>query len=767
MADELLPQPAGEPSLPPVRLTVKQEDLCRRLEDLYAPYNLHVRPSDMFRGVLFASREERRSNPDWIAQAAHSAREILYPLISVEISEDNLIKLFREYATRHSGSSSISNQEFIDTFVELDTIYGKLSDLAHHGAAPKTLTAEEFANFSDRDFEKLIEEYESLLARALRLQQVNVHTVIDEIVKDRRKKDLKFVLEVNLDARQYFYSRADEWWLDFLWHEGFLDVIKRGANGLNVYENVTSELSYLERIAEQCPAKVVNMIMLNVPITAETFNPDVVYKFLRICSALPAVQLARVVDKIRFERWVPLLDGVYNHSGFAYADMLSTLADANDFASLLVLAEAVLAVRPGEETGNASGFRDSPFLLDHLPYTKVFERLAAVDDEHAERALALATSKLAEIMAASDQFLLLEDDFFTLEPGQSDGWQEDVRELAAAAKALAVRLIGERCAESGDVRRIYMEHLAPLPDNRVIRRLRLFVLSLCPKGFREELKQAFFSLFAEENRYDQMEGTYFVMSGAEYLKALRAGFSIMSEGDKLDYVQRTIETFGQPSRFRSNGSHLLSMILPYVNEKPALKRKAEEAGFQLDSDYEPPPSVIGGDSELKTITPQAPISQGEFGKLPITEIANRLRHAWTPTELNAKNSEADLYNPLNAEGVGDLLKNDIAGRLREYVENAGLFFERGLLDQHYTYAFLVGVREATKKDRAAASEVDWGGVVSLWSAIKDSGEIVPFEGGRREPGRYDFWLANWDAVHSAVADVLREVLTESGWPHAD
>ena len=178
-------------------------DLCELIDEFYRGYpkrQLRQKPSNLIEGILYAMRKEGRGNPDWISHAAHSAREILYPLISVEISEDNSIKLFREYATRHRGSSSISNQEFIDTFVELDTIYGKLSDLAHHGTALKTLTVEEFANFSDRDFEELIEEYIKLLARALRLQQIYVHTVIDEIVKNRRKKDLKFILDINLDA---------------------------------------------------------------------------------------------------------------------------------------------------------------------------------------------------------------------------------------------------------------------------------------------------------------------------------------------------------------------------------------------------------------------------------------------------------------------------------------------------------------------------------------------------------------------------------------
>ncbi len=574
---------------------------------------------------------------------------------------------------------------------------------------------------------------------------------LPKLNKDR----LQELLDVNLDARRYFYHTADERWLDWLWRNGFLNILEDEDPSLDGFR--TPELGYLLRMAEKCPAQVVD-IMQSIPISTDSRGQEVAYSFLRICRALPADQLARVIDKIRTEQWVELLDEVYSHSGFAYEEMLGTLADANDYESFLPLAEAVLAVRPGEETGHVSTYRESPFYLDDLSRTKLFEQLAAVDPEYAERAWALTTSKMAEIMASSDQFLLLDVDFFTLESGQSDGWQEDVRELAAASIALAVRLIGARCAESGDVRRIYMEHLAPLPDNRVIRRLRLFVLSLCPKAFREELKQAFFSLFAEENRYDQMEGKYFVMSGAEYMKALREGFSALSARDKLDYVQRIKGTFKEPSDIRFNGSPLLSMILPYLNEKPELKKQVEEAGFRLDPDCEPRPAIVVGEGGF--ITPRGPISQQGFGQLPVVEIAGKLRNEWVPEKLSVQNTEGDFLNPLNARGVGDLLRNDMPDRLQEYVKSADRFFERGALDEHYTYAYLVGIQETIRSHRETALRINWGSVVDFLMVIKKSGEGNPFERERLESNRSESWSANWDAVHLVATDVLRDLLTE-------
>ena len=239
---------------------------------------------------------------------------------------------------------------------------------------------------------------------------------------------------------------------------------------------------------------------------------------------------------------------------------------------------------------------------------------------------------------------------------------------------------------------------------------------------------------------------------------------MLSDNDKQDYVQRVIRKFSQLHEYRKHkGSYILSMILPYLNENPALKKRVEKAGFHLDPHYGPRPDMDwGAGGEGGFISPRGPIQKEEFGRLTVVEIAGKLRQEWTPGELNAQNSEADFHNPLNAQGMGDLLKEDIPVRLSEYVESAGLFFERGVLDQDYTYSYLMGIQEAIKNDRADASEVEWDGVIELFTTMKNFGERVRLERGPRElTGLYaSSWLANWDAVHSAMADVLRELLTE-------
>ena len=170
MEDVLLPQLTGDGSLPPVRLTPEQEELCRRMDELYDPYNLHVRPSNMFRGAVSVSREECRSNPDWIAQAAHSLREILDPMMrsrsgpgsgTVYIPDD-MSEVFERY-----GSASMDSV----LREEVGRVYNRLSDAAHHNRNATALP----------DYEQLLIDFERCMWQAL-TRQLDLHGEIEEIL---------------------------------------------------------------------------------------------------------------------------------------------------------------------------------------------------------------------------------------------------------------------------------------------------------------------------------------------------------------------------------------------------------------------------------------------------------------------------------------------------------------------------------------------------------------------------------------------------------
>ncbi len=586
-------------------------------------------------------------------------------------------------------------------------------------------------------------------------------------------KKVRELIELNPDSRQYFYTKADERWLSWLWENGFLDVIKQKSEDPTRYGYRTPEINYLVKVSEKEPAKVAD-IMLQVPISAENFNPEVVDRFLRICSTLPATELKRMVKKIRDERWVQLM-GAFNDWGFEYEKMLQTLTIAKDYDSVLILAEAVLAVRTKKEAERETrGFlSDTPFYFREMGYTKVFEYLLQIPDEAIQKILDLTTKVMKQcvlfgekedenkVFEVYDSFFLLDVDFFTLELSEKDrlSYRDDVKNLAAVIKGLTVRIVNKNCANIEAVNEIYTQYFEVLPDSRSMWRLRLFVLSICPEAFKNQLKNAFFRLFSVERYYNE------IISGTEYLKALRAGFSVLVDTDKRDYVKLVIEYFVKKDQEKENekedwhiryGSRILSMIENQLTEEE--KKAAKDAGFTLRTDYEPEPSI--GAMRGGTVVPRGPITKEEFGNLPINEIAQKLRNEWTPEKLSKQNTSDDFLNPLNAEGAGELLREDIPNRLQDYIHNAPLFFERDVLDQHYTYSFLRGVQEVLRGNKANATEINWDNLISLCLAIKESGKTKPFDNEKRERDSFDAWLSGWSGVHSAMTDVLQELLSE-------
>lgn len=163
--------PLGDTPLPPVPLRPEQEALCRRLDELYLPYKLHVRPSDMFRGAVFASRAECRNNPDWIAQAAHSLREILDPILRSRPGSgtgsayipDDMREAFERY-----GSASVDSGLMDD----VERVYKHLEDVAHHNRVSTTIS----------DSEQILADFERSMGQAL-TRQLDLHSEIDVFLR--------------------------------------------------------------------------------------------------------------------------------------------------------------------------------------------------------------------------------------------------------------------------------------------------------------------------------------------------------------------------------------------------------------------------------------------------------------------------------------------------------------------------------------------------------------------------------------------------------
>jgi hypothetical protein len=173
MQNVIVPEFKEPSKLSPINLTPQQKELCRRLETLNQKTIKGQDLSKMLIGALFAIREECRSNPDWIAQSAHSFREILYPFFRNDkkakrvkkVKNVNVFDAFKYY-----GSATTEEETFQQS---LKTVYGNITEVAHHQL------------ISVENYEKLIEDFQRVLLWAL-ARQVDVHNQIDEFFSESK-----------------------------------------------------------------------------------------------------------------------------------------------------------------------------------------------------------------------------------------------------------------------------------------------------------------------------------------------------------------------------------------------------------------------------------------------------------------------------------------------------------------------------------------------------------------------------------------------------
>lgn len=735
---------------------------------------------------LINSKHSRSQNLDYLAQAAHSLREILYQFTTSEnINGGNRDSSRLEFLKKMIAQNKVDSdeKEIEKLAATLNDLYFVFTQIAHHfrdlskyGDFIKKMNGlgigiYDVSKFTYAHFEKLVILLSNVWSTSLP-QQISAHNQIDTLVMadplfvDSNRVSLFF--SFNIDIHRYFYNKVDERWLDWLWENGFLNAIKEKSADPTKYSYSLPELGYLVEVSKKVPDKVAEII-LKVDMSERNFNPEVVDRFLWICSELPADELSELTKKIRDEEWVRLMSP-FKAWGFEYDKMFGTLSQTGKWDSLLELAETVLSVRPREDREKNEFLSDDPFYLNNLEHTKVFENLLKVDQAHAEEAFKKTLKILSAVLVsdAGDKgevfgvkeygYYLYDTDFFKLELGvdQRYGYRDNVKDLLAVVKKLAERLI----AYNGEnARRIYEKYIKDLPDSRSFWRFRLFVWSLCPEFFKEDLKDELFKIFdgADEKFYERF-------NNVEYSHALKKSFHILYKEEQQEYINKIFE-FCDHERdekmmrvTKESCWEIFSCIFPALN-KDQIELAEKKTEKKLEPDFEP--HYDEGTVKSGFVNPRAPVGLPELENMSIEEIVNALCGKWSPEEIYKKDTERNFLNPFNAEGMGNLLVRDIAKRPEKYIEQAHLFFQCGRLDEHYTYSFLHGLHELIRKDSYDGS-LDCGSLLDFFvlvcGTLKEKKDVFSKEQRRREFG--NAWLTNWEGVHKEITDMLKVLLSE-------
>lgn len=598
------------------------------------------------------------------------------------------------------------------------------------------------------------------------MDQLEIHKKIDEFfkagVEAANVKYGKKLRDHNPDSKKYFFSKADENWLDWLLNNGFLDKIKEKAEDPTKFFYRLSELDYLTDVALKKPAEVAEVI-LKTPISEETFNPEIIDRFLWIISDMPAEQIKILAGKIKKDKWVYLMRK-FNKSALEFNKMIKKLAEAKEYSALLEVARAMLLIKTNEEAKEArKRFSDAEFFyLNYINEVGLFEILTNLDDPYSEEAFKLLTEVFGKIIEQKgkskngvfkykDFFALYDADIFKVDFKQGRSMlREDFESLVISIKKLVEKISKEHPDQ--ETAEKLLKIINDLPENHLVWRLRLFFLSRYQQIFKNEIKTAFFRVFNPEvgERYFEITG------GAEYHQLLVQCFGVLDpETEQREYVKKVFEYFSaklgdvdKEKWRRRDGGKILCFIKNYL--MPEEKKDAKDKFGISPDEAECAPTPISSGIRGGMVSHLSPVNLADF---TIEQIIDNLITIWTPEKLNEQFKNDDFLSPRGVEGLGEALKENVKKRTDEYLNNINSFFNREKIHSHYLYSILRGIEEALR-DKLQLNLRQIEQILVLFEAIKDAGRQNSFKKKKDNKNSPLEWLADWVEVHRVMTDVL-------------
>ncbi len=597
------------------------------------------------------------------------------------------------------------------------------------------------------------------------MNQLQIHKKIDRFfktpVKNARVKLAVELVGYNEDAKRYFFTVASEQWLKWIWDNNLLNKLKEKAIVSTTYSYRLPELDYLNKMSEKEPQLVADII-LSIPISETTFNPEVIDRFFWITGQLPSEQVKLILPKILEDKWLKLMVA-FRRSGYDYQRIVTKLVEAKDYNSLITLSKIILMVHTKEEVADSKSFSlsDKIFYLHDITATGIFDAITDEANNKKEDSLRIFLDTLTQIVGLGtdrdesifekiEPFYLLDVNIFTLDIEDKHGHsREDIQNFIATCKELIREVLQSKQENESEVKRVYTSYVSTLPDSLTCWRLKLYAVTRYPSLFKNEIQKMLFRVFNVGEKHHELD------SGAEYHEGLIAGFGALDEPIQREYVRKVIEYYGASlsekkiEQWRKrDGLEILTLIKKYLKPEEITKAESTVGKFSGTENFTPQPTIRGGISS-GIISPKSPV---KIAELTIEKLIEYLKTEGSPETLDKKFEHDDFFSPRGAEGLGDAIKDDFKKRKSEYLPKINLFFDRDAIFPGYIYSLLRGIEEAIRAKETFTNE-QYLQVINFFELIKKSGDEKEFEKSKERS-----YLSDWITVHKIAADILLEIL---------
>jgi DNA-binding MarR family transcriptional regulator len=681
----------------------------------------------IYKGAIFTLGNT--ANDDYIAQSAHSMREVVDKLSSKgEVPKEiqdrikdskNTGRVVQglQYFVDPQGVMGIGNNPYVYLY---NNYQNKLNGIAHHNLEIRA-----------SDYSSMLRELEYFLLRYIFPSQLEVYSVIDNILKDGPQKtdaeDLKMLITRTLESYRYFFKNVGENWLTFLKDNGFLETKWEVAG-------------YLCRVAKARPDDVLK-IFLETEIPKENWREKTAY--IEVASSLPPRYSSKTIEKIIKSDWINDKRATLLH--YKVQDLLKNLISGKKYDEALQLTDALLDIFP-EEYGSY-GLVKTNSLISSYEYEKTIEMLAEIPQEKSVDFLKLLSEKLKKAVVSAH--VKKEDGYddysYIWRSAIEDHEQNHSYERIEDNLISGLRDYLERMVEYylkrrrlKEAKECVQEVLSIGLPYTVFRRIQLHFYRKFPELFSEEICSVIPNIETNSSVWH------------EYSLLVSQEFSKLNKKQRNKYFS-AIDSLnkGEDKYVDSSRVRLVSLVEADLSKSERDKYKTLlKKGEGLEQPFFLSYTISSG-----FVGPDSPKSEEELKNMGPKELVEFLK-SWTPTS-------DEFFGP-SRSGLGMLLRNVVTADASRYSKNATSFGEIELRPV-FVYHFLSGLVEATK----SKVEMDWGQILELIINIIErakNGSLPNFEKADRGRDRME---TDWDSVSQEVARLISRGLDSNNFTLED
>lgn len=691
-------------------------DQQQRVNDKLSQIDLRL--GRIYRGSLSALRLQ--SNEDFLAQSAHSLREVIVGLsmkgdVPKEVKE-------RLEKNRNTGGVVQGLLYFFDPlgavglnqnpYVYLYNEYqDKLNNIAHHRVRP-----------SLEEYQTLVSTLEYFLLRYIFPAQLEIYRILDEALQKgpdtADATDLKMLITRNVESYRYFFKHADERWLSFLRTSQFLDAKWEVGE-------------YLSRIAHLTPQEVFE-VFNDTQIPEDDWQAKTA--FALAASKLPAKFAAQTVARVLKENWVKETRATLLH--YRLQDLFKNLLAGQEYAAALALADALMDIFP--HGYGSHGSVDTRAYISEHEYGQLIAEMGKVPPTNVYPFLKLLSEKLVkalkEVHARGDEG---DDDYsYIWRPAIEDdshnhSFDRVDNYLIAGVRDLLLAHTLHVIEHTGAAKKDLDAVLTNVPQYPLLTRLRLYILRQFPDAFKDEVEEIVVTPSAKNSTWHE----YSMLANQEFPKlssdAKKRYFAVIDSMDKVD------DEFADSWRVR---------LLVIVREHLAAAQKKKYAALLKHGENLEERFFTSYMREATITGPNSPKAESDLTDKTPSEVISILK-SWEPTD--------EFFGP-SRSGLGMTFRDVVRKQGSMYSAAAKEFLDEGLRPV-FVYNFLSGLIESQKQK----TELDWDTILAFITALieRDKNGTLPTFTSSKE----DRMESDWENVMQEMARLLLRGFDTNGF----